>query len=142
MSDIGSSVNVNPDGVKVSGDPEILSKTIKALRNVYDPEIPVNIYDLGLIYEIHVTKDAEGKPSIKVVMTITAVGCPVVAIIAAYAEEAIREHVPEARDVVVDIVYDPPWTPDRITKQGREHLKAIYGYDIVEEWKKRLTRPY
>lgn len=129
---------VNKEGVVVSGDPEIVDRVIKALKEVYDPEIPVNIYDLGLIYEIHVEKGEEG-PRIHVVMTITAIGCPVTGTIAAYAEEAIRDAVPEAEDVIVDVVFDPPWSPDRITEEGREMLKAIYGYDIVEQWKRQMA---
>ncbi|MEB3860848.1 MAG: iron-sulfur cluster assembly protein [Desulfurococcales archaeon] len=129
---------VNAEGVVVSGDKEIVERVIKALKEVYDPEIPVNIYDLGLIYEIHVEKGEEG-PRIHVVMTITAIGCPVTGTIAAYAEEAIRDAVPEAEDVIVDVVFDPPWSPDRITEEGREMLKAIYGYDIVEQWKRQMA---
>ena len=128
----------NKDGVVVSGDPEIVERVIKALKEVYDPEIPVNIYDLGLIYEIHVEKGEKG-PRIHVVMTITAIGCPVTGTIAAYAEEAIRDAIPEAEDVLVDVVFDPPWDPDRITEEGRELLKAIYGYDIVEQWKRQMA---
>lgn len=126
------------NGVVVSGDPEIIDRVIKALKDVYDPEIPVNVYDLGLIYEIHVKKGETG-PRIYVVMTLTAIGCPVSGTLAAYAEEAIRDAVPEAEDVIVEVVMDPPWTPDRITEEGREMLKAIYGYDIVEQWKKQMA---
>ncbi len=129
---------VNAEGVVVSGDKEIVDRVVKALKEVYDPEIPVNIYDLGLIYEIHVEKGEEG-PRIHVVMTITAIGCPVTGTIAAYAEEAIRDAVPEAEDVIVDVVFDPPWSPDRITEEGREMLKAIYGYDIVEQWRRQMA---
>jgi len=125
-------------GVLIRGDKEIIERVVGALKEVYDPEIPVNIYDLGLIYEIHAEKTSEGRARIKIVMTITAVGCPVTGAIAAYAEEAVREAVPEAEDVEVEVVFDPPWTPDRITSEGRELLKAIYGYDIVEQWKKQM----
>jgi len=125
-------------GVVTSGDPEIIDRVVKALKEVYDPEIPVNIYDLGLIYEIHVERGQSG-PRIHVVMTITAIGCPVTGTIAAYAEEAIRDAVPEAEDVIVDVVFDPPWSPDRITDEGRELLKAIYGYDIVEQWRRQMA---
>lgn len=124
------------------GDPDVVERVIKALKEVYDPEIPVNVYDLGLIYEIRVEKGDSGKPRIYIAMTLTAVGCPVSGSIAAYAEEAVRDAVPEAEDVFVDIVFDPPWTPDRVTPEGREQLKAIFGYDVVEEWRKRVEQQY
>jgi len=131
---------VNKDGVVVSGDPKIVERVIKALKDVYDPEIPVNIYDLGLIYEIRVDKGPSGKPVIYIVMTLTAVGCPVAGSVAAFAEEAVREAVPEAEDVIVEVVFEPPWTPDRVTPEGRELLKAIYGYDVVEQWKQQMAQ--
>jgi metal-sulfur cluster biosynthetic enzyme len=121
-----------------TGPKEIIEKIIKALKEVYDPEIPINIYDLGLIYEIHAEQVKPGKYYVKVVMTLTSIGCPVAGQIAAYAEEAVKEMVPEAEDVEVEITFDPPWSPDYVTPEGRELLKAIFGYDVVEEWKKRL----
>jgi len=132
-----SHTNVNKDGVVVSGDQKVIEKIIEALKEVYDPEIPVNVYDLGLIYEIHVEKGEAG-PRIKIIMTITAIGCPVSGTLAAYVEEAIRDAIPDVEDVYVEVVFDPPWDPDRITTEGRELLKAIYGYDIVEQWKKQM----
>ncbi|MCE4598928.1 MAG: iron-sulfur cluster assembly protein [Desulfurococcales archaeon] len=128
---------VNKDGVVVSGDEKLIEKIIEALKEVYDPEIPVNVYDLGLIYEIHVEKGETG-PRVKIIMTITAIGCPVSGTLAAYVEEAVRDALPEVEDVYVEVVFDPPWDPDRITNEGRELLKAIYGYDIVEQWKKQM----
>ncbi|MEB3774218.1 MAG: iron-sulfur cluster assembly protein [Desulfurococcales archaeon] len=131
-------VDLSKGGVVTEGDPEVIKRVIEALKEVYDPEIPVNIYDLGLIYEIRVEKGDKG-PRIHVVMTITAIGCPVTGTLAAYVEEAIRDAVPEAEDVLVDVVFDPPWSPERITEEGREMLKAIYGYDIVEQWKRQMA---
>ncbi|MEB3806647.1 MAG: metal-sulfur cluster assembly factor [Desulfurococcales archaeon] len=122
----------------ITGPKEVVEKVIKALKDVYDPEIPVNVYDLGLVYEIHVEETKPGKYYIKIAMTLTAIGCPVAGQIAAYAEDAIREMVPEAEDVEVEIVFDPPWSPDYVTPEGRELLKAVFGYDVVEEWKRRL----
>jgi len=124
-----------PD-VKLKGPKEVLDKIIEALKEVYDPEIPVNVWDLGLIYEINVEQLDDGKYKVKVVMTLTAIGCPVSFTLPAYIEEAIRDAVTDVVDVYVEVVYDPPWTPLRITKEGREILKAMYGYDIVEQWAK------
>jgi metal-sulfur cluster biosynthetic enzyme len=124
---------LNEDNVKVSGDEELVKSVIEALREVYDPEIPVNIYDLGLVYEIHASKTEDGRPHVRILMTLTALGCPVIGLLATYVEEAIKDRIPGA-EVEVEITFDPPWTPERITKEGREIFKAMYGYDIVEQW--------
>jgi len=132
------------DGKKypvIKGPKEVVERIIKALKEVYDPEIPVNVYDLGLVYEIHVEEVKPAKYYVRIVMTLTAIGCPVAGQLGAYAEEAIREMVPEAEEVEVEITFDPPWSPDYVTEEGRELLKAIFGYDVVEEWKKRMAAP-
>jgi len=107
-------------------------KVVEALRKVYDPEIPVNVYDLGLVYDIGIEG---GKVRIK--MTLTAPGCPLGIYLPAMVEDAVRRGVPGVEDVEVEVVWDPPWTPLRITEEGRERLKQLYGIDIVEEWLKR-----
>lgn len=95
---------------------------IKALRGVYDPEIPVNIYDLGLIYGIKV----EGK-RVELLMTLTAPGCPLAAQIAKDAERAVREA--GAEDVRVELTFDPPWSIERLTPEGREALRKL-GFNV------------
>jgi len=114
----------------MSRENDVKEKIIQVLREVYDPEIPVNVYDLGLIYGIDV--DQEG--NVKIEMTLTAVGCPLAGMIAYRVEEAIKENVPEAKKVDIKIVWDPPWTPERITPEGREILRKVFGYDVVEKW--------
>jgi len=113
---------------------QIKKKVIEALKEVYDPEIPIDVYNLGLVYDINV--DDEG--NVKVVLGVTALGCPVAWMIAAQAEEKIREKVPEAKNVQVELDLYRPWDPRRVTKEGREKLKAIYGYDVVGEMIKRM----
>ncbi len=113
----------------------IKNKVVEALKNVYDPEIPVNVYDLGLIYGINV--DEEGRVNIQ--MTLTAPGCPIAGMVIASAESAIKEKVTEAKEVYVNLVWDPPWTPLRVTSEGREALKRLLGYDLVEEWIKATS---
>jgi len=107
-----------------------VKELVSALRNVYDPEIPINVYDLGLIYEI--TMDE--KKVVHVKMTNTAIGCPVSENLGYQVGMVIQEVIQDAQDIEVDVVFDPPWTPLRMTKLGREMFKAIYGYDIVEQW--------
>ncbi len=124
----------------IRGPEEVVKKIIAALREVYDPEIPVNIYDLGLVYEIIVEETKPGKYFARIVMTLTALGCPVAGALAAYVEEAVKDAVPEIEEVDVEVTFDPPWNPDMVTEEGRELLKAIYGYDVVEDWKKRMSQ--
>ncbi|WP_292000080.1 iron-sulfur cluster assembly protein [Caldivirga sp.] len=110
--------------------PEKVKRIVEALRDVYDPEIPINVYDLGLIYDVRLEDDNK----LKVKMTLTAVGCPLSQDLGYRVGEAIQAAVPEAADIDIDVVFDPPWTPLRMTPLGREMFKAIYGYDIVEQW--------
>ncbi len=87
-----------------------------ALKDVYDPEIPVNVVDLGLIYGIEVTgRDVDIK------MTLTFAGCGMGPYIAQQAEWRIAE-VDGVDDINVELVYDPPWTPDLITEDGKKML--------------------
>ena len=88
----------------------------EALRNVYDPEIPINVLDLGLIYDVQVN---EG--NIFVQMTLTAPGCGMGPMIAQQAEWAVSE-LDGVEDVEVEMVFDPPWSPDYITEDGKKLL--------------------
>lgn len=118
----------------MDGREEIVERVLEALKSVYDPEIPVNIVDLGLVYGV----DVDENNNVRIRMTLTAPGCPVAGFVAIQAEEAVKEKVPEARKVEVQFVWEPPWTPDRISEDGRRQLKAMFGYDVVEEWKRRM----
>ena len=91
-------------------------KVIDALKEVFDPEIPVNIVDLGLIYDVEI----DGT-DVEVKMTFTAAGCGMGPYIAQQAEWAISE-LDDVEDVNVDIVFDPPWDPERITEDGKKLL--------------------
>lgn len=84
-------------------------KIVEALKTVYDPEIPVNIYDLGLIYGIEV--DEHGMVAIK--MTLTAAGCPFAQTLPSLVEEAVNK-IPEVVETNVELVWDPPWSKERI----------------------------
>ncbi|MDA1278977.1 MAG: metal-sulfur cluster assembly factor [Chloroflexi bacterium] len=99
-------------------DTKVLGRdtVLEALRDVYDPEIPVNVVDLGLIYSVEV---ADG--DVHVEMTLTAAGCGMGPYIAQQAEWRIAE-IDDVEDVQVDVVFDPPWTPDMITEDGKRLL--------------------
>jgi len=89
-----------------------------SLKQIYDPEIPMNIVDLGLIYGFEWTGD-----DVTLKMTLTAPGCPVAGILAEEIKAAM-EKVPQVHAVKVDVVWDPPWTPDRMS----EFAKRQFGY--------------
>jgi len=86
-----------------------------ALKNVYDPEIPVNIVDLGMIYEIKVEDDV-----VSVKMTLTAPGCPLASTIIQQVESEISGLNP--KDQKVDLVFEPQWTPDLMSDEAKETL--------------------
>lgn len=92
-----------------------------ALRTCFDPEIPVNIVDLGLIYDLHSEEGASGQYQVFVKMTLTAQGCGMGPAIAADAREKI-ESLPEVGSAQVDIVWDPVWNPHMISPEGRKIL--------------------
>ena len=91
------------------------------LKNVYDPEIPVNIVDLGLVYDLTVGDHPESGSKVDVKMTLTAQGCGMGPSIAMDAQMRI-EGIPGVEDANVEIVWDPPWTPAMISPAGKEKL--------------------
>jgi FeS assembly SUF system protein len=94
-----------------------IEKVWEALRNCYDPEIPINIVDLGLVYDVEVKNDKD----VYVKMTLTAPGCPMHSIIAGDVREKLMS-VPEIGKVDVEIVWDPPWSPDRMSPEAKKQL--------------------
>ena len=94
---------------------------VEALKTVYDPEIPVDIYELGLIYDIGI--EPEGKVAIK--MTLTAPGCPVAGTMPQMVEDAVRAKVPGVNEVEVELVWDPPWDFTRMSEAARLELNMF-----------------
>lgn len=92
-------------------------RIIDAMKTVYDPEIPVNIYDLGMVYEIEVRPDR----SALVTMTLTSPACPVAGTLPGEVEEKLIE-VEGVRGGKVELVWDPPWTPDRMSEAAKLEL--------------------
>lgn len=90
---------------------------VGALKSVYDPEIPCDIYELGLIYKV----DIEDDRSINIDMTLTAPGCPVAGEMPGWVENAVAS-VAGVGPVNVDMVFDPPWTPDRMSDEAKVAL--------------------
>jgi len=110
------------DGATVSAIPadelaRLTDDLIGAIKTVYDPEIPVDIYELGLIYRIDVSDDRD----VVVDMTLTAPGCPVAGEMPGWVADAVRS-VEGIGDVEVNLVFDPPWDPGRMTDEARVAL--------------------
>jgi len=89
----------------------------EALRHVVDPEIGVNIVDLGLVYRIEV----EGARA-RIAMTMTSPACPLVDYLKDLVTSAIRQHVPDVGDVDINIEWEPPWDPDMMSEEARRQL--------------------
>jgi len=110
-----------PEGA-AAGEPggDIYEAVITALREIFDPEIPVNIYDLGLIYGVDVTDDAH----VAVTMTLTTPHCPVAESMPAEVELRVSA-VPGVRDAEVNLVWDPPWDPQKMSDEAKLELGML-----------------
>lgn len=106
----------NPNPAPISGD-TLEEQVVSALRAVYDPEIPVNIYDLGLVYSIEI----RDQHHVDIEMTLTAPACPVAGSMPGAVERAARR-VPGIDSARVELVWDPPWTQERMSDEARLEL--------------------
>ena len=98
----------------------IEGKVIEALRQIYDPEIPIDIYELGLIYDVKVQHDR----SVKIKMTLTAPACPVAGSLPGEVERKV-ESIPEVKSADVELVWDPPWSRDRMSEAALLQLGML-----------------
>ncbi len=98
----------------------ITDDLVAALKTVFDPEIPVDIYELGLIYKVDISDDRR----VDIDMTLTAPGCPVAADMPGWVEEAVRK-VDGVGEVKVSLVFDPPWTPARMSDEAKLELNML-----------------
>jgi metal-sulfur cluster biosynthetic enzyme len=96
-------------------------EVLSALKQCYDPEIPVNIVDLGLIYEVRFAPAPEDKQDVTVEMTLTAQGCPAHVMISDQVKSRV-EQLPGVRNASVNVVWNPPWTPERLSPDARKQL--------------------
>lgn len=94
---------------------------LSALKSCYDPEIPVNIVDLGLIYNVVFTPAPDDKQDVTVDMTLTAQGCPEHVNISMQVKSRL-EQLPGIRNAAVNVVWSPPWTPERLSPDARKQL--------------------
>jgi FeS assembly SUF system protein len=92
-------------------------KIVRVLKTIYDPEIPVDIYELGLIYDVFVNEDND----VKVLMTLTTPNCPVAESLPQEVKEKIRE-LDEVNEVELELTFDPPWTRDLMSEEAKLEL--------------------
>jgi FeS assembly SUF system protein len=102
------------------GDPELLERVLEAMKTVRDPEIPVNIVDLGLIYDLMAKRDG----TVYVEMTLTTPACPVAGSMPGEVERAVRA-VDGVSEVRVKLVWTPPWSQDRMTEEAKLELGLL-----------------
>ncbi len=117
MNDASHPVEGAPLIAPSSTDHPLYDAIVEACRTVYDPEIPVNIYDLGLVYTIDISAENE----VRAVMTLTAPGCPVAGEMPGWVAEAI-EPVPGVKQVDVELTWEPPWGMDMMSDEARLEL--------------------
>ncbi len=103
---------------------ELVERIIDAVKKVYDPEIPVDIYELGLIYAIEFLELTENNIRIRIDMTLTAPGCPVAGEMPSWVSNAVYS-IPEIKECVVDLVWEPFWTPQRMSLRAKLELNML-----------------
>jgi len=108
----GGESNIPPEELE-----RLTDDIVTALKSVYDPEIPVDIYELGLIYKVDISDDRDAT----ITMTLTAPGCPVAGEMPGWVEQAV-ESAPGVRGARVEMVFDPPWTPERMSDEAKLEL--------------------
>ncbi|MGH7768348.1 MAG: SUF system Fe-S cluster assembly protein [Candidatus Binatia bacterium] len=106
---------------EVSPNPVVIeAEVIESLRNCFDPEIPVNIYELGLIYEVKI----EPSGAVAIRMTLTSPSCPAAQSLPGEVQARVKE-IPGVSDVSVDVVWEPPWDPSRMSEAARLQLGML-----------------
>ncbi len=113
-----------PPNAEVPNEHALWPALDKAIREVYDPEIPVNIFELGLIYKVEITEGKDGKHDIYVEMTLTSPGCPVAQEMPGMVQSAFFP-VEGVGDVDVDIIWDPPWDPSMMSEAAKLQLNMF-----------------
>ena len=99
---------------------ELGEKIVQVLKTIYDPEIPVDIYELGLIYDVFVNEDYD----VKILMTLTSPNCPVAETLPVEVEEKVKS-LNAVKDAMVEITFDPPWTQDLMSEEAKLELGML-----------------
>lgn len=117
LSEVSAAPVAEDEGSSPPSDATLNERVIAALRTVHDPEIPVNIYDLGLIYRI----DIVGPGAVEIDMTLTAPACPVAGEMVSWVQTAVRE-VDGVVNAKVNLIFDPPWDQTRMSDEAKLEL--------------------
>jgi len=104
----------------IQSDLHMKVEVIKKLQTCFDPEIPVNIYDLGLIYEVNI----DDENNVQILMTLTTPACPVAGTLPGEVEALVAE-LQEVKSVVVELVWDPPWNPEMMSEAAKLELNMF-----------------
>ncbi|HET9160448.1 MAG TPA: SUF system Fe-S cluster assembly protein [Caulobacteraceae bacterium] len=120
MTDVQERTDTAESAIPAEELARLTDDIVAALKTVYDPEIPVDIYELGLVYKVDVSDDKD----VAIDMTLTAPGCPVAGEMPGWVEEAVRQ-IPGIRNVTVDLVFDPPWDPSRMSDEAKLQLNMF-----------------
>lgn len=99
---------------------ELGEKIVRVIKTIYDPEIPVDIYELGLIYDVFVNEEYE----VKILMTLTSPNCPVAESLPMEVEEKVKS-IDAIKDVEVEITFDPPWTQELMSEEAKLELGML-----------------
>ncbi|MGB5189891.1 DUF59 domain-containing protein [Robiginitalea sp.] len=99
---------------------ELGEKIVRVLKTIYDPEIPVDIYELGLIYDVFVNEDLE----VRILMTLTSPNCPVAETLPVEVEEKVKS-LDAVKDAEVEITFDPPWTQELMSEEAKLELGML-----------------
>ena len=113
-------MHVEASALKPEELEELTTAMVKELKTVFDPEIPVDIYELGLIYKVDVSDDKD----VVIDMTLTAPGCPVAGEMPGWVEDAVKE-IPEVKSCKVELVFEPPWDPSRMSDEAKLQLNMF-----------------
>ena len=120
MDDAASLETKTPTPLSQGELDALTDRLIEKLKSVYDPEIPVDIYELGLIYKVDVSDEKD----VVIDMTLTAPGCPVAGEMPGWVEDAVNE-IPDVKSCKVELVFDPPWDPSRMSDEAKLQLNMF-----------------
>ena len=113
-----------PPHVEATREHSLWSDVLKAMKEIYDPEIPVNIYELGLIYKVDISEEKDGVCDVDVKMTLTSPGCPVAQEMPGWVQSAIMP-IEGIGGVTVEMVWEPPWDPSKMAETAKMQLNMF-----------------
>lgn len=120
MTEPATTSAIPPSAIPQADLDRLTDQLIEKLKTVFDPEIPVDIYELGLIYKVDVSDEKD----VAIDMTLTAPGCPVAGEMPGWVKDAVME-IPDIKSCHVDLVFEPPWDPSRMSDEAKLQLNMF-----------------